>query len=105
MPPYQIKVSELSNAFAKVLHEWLTPEQMEEVNRLNVTPKYDGCCATHDFCDSNMAMDEAFKLTFGRSFTFYDEEIPETEKQNAADTDLFNAAWDMAKSFKFKIIN
>lgn len=48
-------------------------------------------CATHDFCDANMVMAEAFKNVFGREVDINDD----------ADTDLWNTAWDLAKAKGF----
>lgn len=97
------KVIELSNNFSEIINQWFTPEQLEEVNRLNQTDEYSNCCATHDFFDTNEAMAEAFIKTFGKPFTFYNDEEPETEKQNEIDTNYFNAAWDMSKGNFFKL--
>jgi len=86
----------IATAFTRILNEWLTPEQIIEVNRKNSTPEYNNCCATHDYCDSNVAMLEAFKEVMGREHAFADEETLE------ADTDITNAAWQIAKNKKFK---
>src|SRR5664279_2766740 len=45
--------------FCKVLHQWLTADEMTEVVKRNKT-YHEGICATHDSCDANMAMYEAF---------------------------------------------
>ena len=81
----------LAFQFAKVLKEWLKPEQITEVIKRNTLEKYQGCCATHDFCDANMAMAEAFKRTFNREFEF----------GNELDSTLFNGAWYIAKQNQF----
>lgn len=90
----------LANAFIAVLNEWI-PEHMEEVRSRNAANN-DNCCATHDFCDANMAMDEAFQKVMCREFVFWNDEIPETQKQNESDTDLINSAWDIAKAKEYR---
>jgi hypothetical protein len=54
----------LAQNYVAVLTEWLSPEQLREVRRLNATADYDRSCAAHDFCDANMAMLEAWERTF-----------------------------------------
>lgn len=86
-------------AFSRVLHEWLTPLQMAKVITRNAAAN-DSSCATHDFCDANMAMDEAFKRVLGRGCLLIEESASDEDKQ--ADTDLWNEAWTIAKEAKFR---
>lgn len=83
-------VNTLARTFIAVLRNgWLTERQMRSVvtkNRAN--PE---CCATHDYCDANMAMDEAFKASFGRPMDLGRDE----------DKDLWNRAWNVAKAVEF----
>lgn len=51
----------VARAFADVLRQWLTPDEWAEMHRRNATYQSTGACASHDFCDANMAMLEAFK--------------------------------------------
>jgi hypothetical protein len=81
------EVALLARQFADVLHVWLTPAEFAEMQRRNRTPKYDKHCASHDFCDANIAMEDAFKRTFGR----------EPNLESDTDIDLWNKAWDVAK--------
>lgn len=69
----------IAAAFDKVLREWLSPADYSEVVRRNATPQYRDCdiCASHDFCDSNEAMMEAFE-----------------NAGVADDAALWNAAWN-----------
>lgn len=57
----------LSSEFSRILREWLSPDELAEINRRNSTPEYSGCCASHDFCDPNQAMVEALEV-FGLDF-------------------------------------
>jgi hypothetical protein len=89
--------------FTRGLNEYLTEEQMAEVIKRNETAEYqDGSCATHDFCDANVMMLEAFENVLGREFVFADEDDPHSEAQNTIDTMLWSAAWEIARNHKFK---
>jgi hypothetical protein len=98
---YENKVTELAKEFGAVLKEWLTGEQMLQVISTNREDINASWCASHDFCDANMAMDAAFQKVMGREFVFFNDEQPETEAQNGEDTDLINAAWTLAKKNDF----
>ena len=87
----QGKIAALAAAFVNVVWEWTTPDELAEIKRRNATPDYSTCCATHDFFDANMAMERAFRETFGRS------PIPDEGEMSAEDTDAWDAAWDIAK--------
>ena len=91
----QPQVEKLSKEFSKVLKSWLMKKQMAEVIRKNDTPEYKtgGLCASHDYCDANMAMDAAWKKVVGKSINF----------QNNTQVSLWNKAWTMAKENKFYI--
>jgi hypothetical protein len=77
----------LARQFADVLQEWLTPAEFEEMQRRNKMRMHENACASHDFCDANMAMEDAFRRTFGR----------EPNLQDDTDIDVWNNAWDAAK--------
>lgn len=85
----------LANAFVAVLRTWLTPEQMAQVKRRNALRDSDFVCHSHDFCDANMAMHEAFKQVVGRDPTDYLEKNPEGS-MDELDVAIWNAAWDYA---------
>lgn len=94
------EVRKLAKKFSKVLASWLSFEQMQTVIESNAENN-DSSCASHDFCDANMAMDEAFVKVMKRSFVFFVEDDPASEKANEYDTDLINQAWSLAKANKF----
>ncbi len=63
-------------------------DKVPEINRRNRELKEDGdSCATHDFCDANEVMAEAFRKVVGR----------EQEMDSDKDTDIWNAAWSLAQ--------
>src|SRR5688572_31563814 len=91
----------LASRFCEIINEWLHPKQLAEVNRRNKTPDYVQCCATHDFCDPNEAMAQAFREVMGRECLLPMNEPGEAELQ--ADCDLMNEAWTIAKARGFKV--
>lgn len=89
------KIIDLANAFIKVVEYNLTAPQIEQVVKLNKTFDYISCCATHDFCDANELMAEAFKTVVGT----------EIDLQNDVHLDLWNNAWNIAKQAEFNTNN
>lgn len=47
--------------FSERLREEIGKENLAEVVRLNATDEYIGSCASHDYCDANMTMLDAFR--------------------------------------------
>lgn len=86
-----ILTPELGDAFAKVLQGWLTTVEWKEMRARNVANIGGLCCASHDFCDANMAMDEAFTKLMGR-------DLIRDDGMSAPDLELVNAAWTYAKA-------
>lgn len=85
-------ISDLAHAFSDVLKEWLSQDQLRTVIHLNTSGVYSELvCASHDFCDANMAMLEAFIRVLGREPMINDD----------ADLGLWNSAWAMAKAASF----
>lgn len=80
---------DLARTFARVLREWLTAEEIAEVNAKNSGGEH--WCASHDYCDANMAMAEAWTLAFGN----------EPSVQEADDCDRWDRAWTLAKRRRF----
>lgn len=70
-----------------------------EINNRNARPDYVGCCATHDFLDANMAMLAAFEEVAGRELATISETA--TDEEKGADSNLFNAAWTLARAACF----
>ena len=95
--PDTAPAAKLAASFAEVMQDWLTPAQMREVVARNET--YGDACASHDFCDANMAMDEAFTKTQCREI-----ELGEGTRQSRADMALWNGAWAIAKRMNFDTV-
>ncbi len=82
----------LALEFAKVLRKWLTVDEMLAAVALNRTARYGkGICASHDFCDANMAMLEAWETL----------SAIEMDANNEAQAVVWSAAWDIAKASDF----
>lgn len=86
-------IAGLSAEFSKLIREEMTADQLNEIIELN--HRYQGeFCATHEFCDSNMVMLQAWKNYFEKELYFY--------VSNQDDTDLWNAAWSLSMKSDFK---
>lgn len=89
----QAKVQFLAGQFADVVHDWTDEAEFAEIKRRNATPKYVSACASHDFIDANMAMEQAFRQAFGRS------PLPDdADEMSDDDLEMWNAAWAVAKT-------
>lgn len=80
----------IATKFVATLREWLTAEEFAEMKVLNETdPTYKGdCCASHDFCDANVAMADAFAEVMGH----------QVDGDNEADCKVWNDAWELARA-------
>ena len=93
MTKHSINILKVAKQFSVILNE-LIPEKLYEVNLRNKEQSYieNGCCATHDFCDPNQAMIDAYKTIFGKE--------PSTQSQK--DNTIINNAWTIASTAQFK---
>lgn len=83
-----IKVMRLAHRFTAKLRDWLGDDKMMEVAVLNRKEKHPGICHSHDFCDANQAMVDAWSGLFPKI---------DMDPGDEMHADLINAAWDMAK--------
>lgn len=83
------QITKIAEAFAEVMKQWLSPAEFAEMKRANETDETysGGVCASHNFCDANMAMMVAFKDVVGRD--------PEVENED--DCELWNETWGLAR--------
>ena len=113
----------VANEFSTTIREWLTPDELAEVIRLNADSKT--VCHTHDYCDPNMLMFEIIdrhlakqyeqknldqgglpddKAEYSAFWLAWNDEA-RSFKQSPETTpimSLWNDAWAMAKSNEFK---
>lgn len=87
------KTFAVSNKFSKLINESFSKKELKETIAKNKTAEYENCCATQDYCDANMIMDEAFTQVIGH----------EIDLQNDEDLQIWNEAWDLSKASDFKI--
>lgn len=78
---------QLADRFAVVLRSWLTAEEWAKVRVRNASETDPHVCHSHDFCDANMAMDEAWGSFMNAHIDADDE----------AQAKLWSDAWDIAK--------
>lgn len=79
----------IAHAFSAELRDSVYAPDMAEIRKRNATPEYAGpICASHDFCDANMAMLAAFERIARRDFN----------ADSDSDVSLWNRAWSMAKA-------
>jgi len=99
---FEFSVARLAFEFSFIVREWCNPEELAEIIRRNQTPAYRdfGCCASHDFYDTNEAMAEAFERVFGEAPPMVDD-ASESECERGGY--LWNSAWDKAKANDFAL--
>ena len=81
----------LAMTFAKNLKRDIGVNALRIVNAKNLAATDPNVCVSHDVCDANEPMAEAFLTVMGR----------EIDLQSDADCTVWNAAWDEAKAAKF----
>jgi hypothetical protein len=87
-------VRALASSFARELASDLTPGELRIVVRRNrAEPDSLHVCHSHDFCDANVSMLQAFVKTFRR----------DSDHGSDEDVALWNRAWGLAKSNDFWI--
>ena len=85
---------QIADQFKTVIRSWLTSDQLIEVDRRNGV-RADATCATHDFCDANMALLEALA-----HFGMTEDEACDRLTQEVKGDDLLtntNDGWTLAK--------
>lgn len=80
----------IAKKFADVLASWLSSEEIAEFLQRTKDEKDSSICHSHDYCDANMAMLEAFK--------FYGLNLVDGKDETFA---LCNEAWSLAKKHLF----
>ena len=83
------QITAIAEAFGEVMRQWLLPAEFAAMKHKNETdPTYaGGACASHDYCDANMAMMPAFKDVIGH----------DPDGDSEADAAIWNEAWTLAR--------
>lgn len=89
----EVYADRLAEGFRKVLASWLMPAELARIDALNKASGDPLICASHDFCDANMAMHESFVELIGRT--------PADDVDCEGSARLWNTAWDRAKAKGF----
>ena len=76
----------LALQFTRILRKWHSAAGWRTVVERNAAETNPSICHSHDFCDANQAMIDAFAIIHGR------------EPNLTTDTDEINAAWAEAKA-------
>ena len=100
----QFDATAIAREFCAVLNEWLGPDKMKQVVMRNMAEFVNGdmnVCHSHDFCDANEAMDEAFKRATGFSATDTGGDGVGVMTDSACSA--FNRAWSLAKAAEFNM--
>lgn len=100
---------EVAKEFSRILCRWLPPVEIAEAVRRNTTEPAGSTtrmprrafCHSHDFCDANMAMYEAFN-NLGITVSGDAEDCESSEW--LASSVLWNAAWTIAFKAGFSLI-
>ena len=92
-----LTAAELAKCFSAVLRQWLTDSETSRINAANAASGYDALvCASHDYCDANMAMLEAVSNATGIPVDDIDVDV-----SDARFCELLNEAWAIAKRADF----
>ncbi len=81
------QVKRLAEEFTRVLKSWAKPGQWAKMVKDNAANAGDGSCASHDFCDANQAMIEAYTKVKGKEPVANDD----------GDIAFITEAWNLAK--------
>jgi len=82
----------IAKEFSKLLTKFLSKKNMIHIIELNKVEKHMGVCHSHDFCDSNMFMDQAFQNIHFCQTSFVDR-----------DNEIWSNAWEIARNNHFYI--
>ena len=83
----------IASAFCLRLRACLTAGQLASAIALNAAETNAGICHSHDNCDANIFMAEAFEAVIGRHIDLQDD----------ADGQLWSDAWQLAKDSGFSL--
>jgi hypothetical protein len=84
------KYRKIALSFAQLLKDSLSPGEWESLIRENEEYKYTNCCASHNYLDANIVMDEAIK-----------KHVSHFNIHHTPHTKMWNEAWDYAVQKNF----
>jgi hypothetical protein len=80
-------VAPLADAFLRKLRAHLGDDVMRGIAALNADEPNPAICHTHDYCDANVIMDQAFVAVLGRR----------SRSNSDRDAVVWTRAWNLAK--------
>lgn len=86
---WEVNRVRLAEAFCREMAEALSAGELAEVNRRNASDNDPMVCHSHDFCDANVVMAEAWAVAMGKPH-------PWAEDVTELDVALWDAAWTLA---------
>jgi hypothetical protein len=89
----EYNIPAIANEFASILLENVGEENLREINRRNAAEKNSDICHSHDFCDANICMHDAF-VSLAYNPMFDEENIVKA----------WVKAWNLAKKNRFEIV-
>ena len=84
----EITPKDLARRFEETLRSWMTADEWQEMRLRNASEVNKNVCHSHDYCDANMAMSEAW-ASFG---------LPDCNADNETQAKLWNDAWNIFKT-------
>jgi len=89
-------VETLAKEFSKLIFEYIGKDKLLRVVELNKTEENDTTCHSHDFCDANVFIADAFKIYGIDPENDFGEFL-----QDDNCIDIWNSAWNLAKENDF----
>jgi hypothetical protein len=83
----------LAEQFVLLIRKQISDNDCGVIDRLNAMKEYIGCCSTHNYCDANMVIHEAFESILGQEV--------EIQADLTYQADIYNKAWNKAKKIGF----
>lgn len=87
----RMAAAHIAARFASVLFDWLTYDEWRDMRARNAAELNSAICHSHDFCDANMAMEEAMRACGINPSPDDADGMPD------AIMDLWGESWDIAK--------
>jgi hypothetical protein len=101
-PSPDSSIGDLARTFSELLKDYLSPEQMAEVIRLNHAETNKNVSHAHDYLDANEVMAEAFEIVYGSEPVIGIVTGPRAAACER-DTRRWNAAWTLAEKFDYSV--
>ncbi len=88
-----INIEQISKFFAQYMIKALSKEDIDAINRCNLSVENEGSCASLAFVNAHLLMVRAFEESTGRQFDRYSKN----------DFMAFNTAWQLTKEQEFSL--